>query len=59
MINFSLKLFDIYKYDSDCWGVNLLTFGIVERSLFGFNADEDGWYLSLIWTQEWKVKNIN
>jgi len=59
MKNFNLELFDIYKYDSDCWGINLLTFGLMGKSLFGFNADEVGWYVELFWCIEWKVKNIN
>ena len=57
--NFSFQLFDIYKHDSDCWGTSLLTFGLLGKSLFGFNADEDGWYIDLFWFIEFKVKNIN
>ena len=54
-MRFNFQLFDIYKHDSDCWGMNILTFGMLGKSLFGFNSDEDGCYLSLAWTAELKI----
>lgn len=57
--HFSFELFGFYKHDSDCWGINLLTIGLMGKSLFGFNTDEDGWYVDILWFIEFKVKNIN
>ena len=52
MKQFNFSFFNIYKYDSDCWGLNLLTIGMNDRSLIGLNADEDGTYLTLFWLIE-------
>lgn len=57
MIKVNLELFDIYRFDKDCWGINILTCGLLSRSLFGFNSDEDGLYLNLLWVLEMKIQN--
>ena len=54
---FRFEFFGFYKYDSECWGVNLLSFGVMDKSLFGFNSDEDGWYLELFWLIDCKIRD--
>ena len=55
-MNFKFSLFDIYKYDPDCWGCNILEIGLMDRALFGLNSDEDGWYVNILWLEPKKVK---
>lgn len=57
MWQLNLELFNIYKYDSECWGIGFLTCGLMERSLFSFHSDEDGWYLNLFWFIDFKIRD--
>ena len=57
MIKINLELFEIYRFDKDCFGINIFTCGLLDRSLFGFNSDEDGYYLNLFWFIEIKINN--
>lgn len=55
----NLELFNFYKYDAECWGFNLLTCGLLDRSFFSLNSDEDGWYLSFFWICDWKIRDTS
>jgi hypothetical protein len=57
MWELSLELFKVYKHDEDCWGMNILSCGMMDRALFGFHSDEDGWYLNIFWFCEWKIRD--
>ena len=59
MWRIDFELLGFYRYDSDCWGFNILTVTVTGKCLLGLNSDEDGVYLTALWCGELKVKNKN